>query len=243
MSTEGAISRSIEEYLEILYTLTRNGSTASTTEISRQLRVSPASVTEMLKKLASKGYVKYSPYRGTTLTSEGIKIAQKVTRKHRLLERFLYDILKIGKDLVHKQACEMEHSLSDEAETALCQMLKHPDKCPDDSKLIPPCDLQFSSCEECLERRGEHLEEVGKRNQNLFSITDLKEHDIGKVTMIRGDRKVLQRLLDMGLTPGTNISVVRVAPLTGPVEVAVRGSKLALGRNIASNVFVEVLEN
>jgi len=51
---------------------------------------------------------------------------------------------------------------------------------------------------------------------------------------------VLQRLLDMGLTPGTRIKVVKIAPMDGPVEVLVRGSKLALGRDIACNVFVEV---
>lgn len=135
----------------------------------------------------------------------------------------------------------MEHSLSDEAEKALCQFLKHPNKCPDDDKIIPPCDLQFSTCEECLEKQREDLEEVGKRKENLVSISDLREHDLGKVAFIRGDHKVLQRLLDMGLTPGTSVSIVRVAPLKGPIEVAVRGSKLALGKDIASNVFVELL--
>lgn len=84
------------------------------------------------------------------------------------------------------------------------------------------------------------MEEVGKRSQNLVSITDLKEHDMGKVTFVRGDHKALRRLLDMGLTPGTMISVVRVGPLNGPMEVEVRGSKLALGRGIACNVFVEI---
>jgi len=237
------MGRSAEEYLEALYTLTSKGKIASTTEISEHLKIAPASVTEMLKKLADKGYVKYSPYRGATLTDEGLKIAEKMTRKHRLLERFLYDVLKIGKDMVHKQACEMEHSLSDEAEEALCRFLKHPDRCPDDSKVIPPCSLQFSSCAECLERHREGLGEVGKRRQNLVSVRDLKEHDLGKIALIRGDHKVLQRLLDMGLTPGTRISIVKVAPLNGPIQIAVRGSKLALGHDIVSNVFVEIVKN
>jgi organic radical activating enzyme len=57
---------------------------------------------EMLKKLDDKSYVKYSPYGGTTLTNRGLKIAEKITRKHRLLERFLHDILRIpeGKKLI-----------------------------------------------------------------------------------------------------------------------------------------------
>jgi DtxR family Mn-dependent transcriptional regulator len=232
-------SKSVEDYLRVLYTLSRNGRIVATTEISQCLQVAPASVTEMLKKLAEKGYINYSPYHGSTLTAEGLQVAQKITRKHRLLEKFLSDVLKIGKDKVHTQASDMEHSLSDEAEESLCRFLKYPDTCPDDGKVIPPCDLPFSSCEECIEMHRKGFEEVGKRKQNLVSITNLKEGDLGKISFIRGEHKVLQRLLDMGLTPSTCISVVRVAPLNGPIEVAVRGSKLALGQDIASNVFVE----
>ncbi len=233
------VSRNVEEYLEALYKLTLDDKRASTTEISKTLKVAPASVTEMLKKLDSRSYVKYSPYEGTTLTNKGLKIAEKITRKHRLLERFLHDVLRIGKEMVHKQACEMEHALSDEAEEALCRLMKYPDKCPDDAKTIPPCDLKLSSCEECLQIHKKGFEEIGKRQENLISTSDMKEHDLGKISFIRGDYKILQRLVDMGLTPGTRLDVVRVAPLNGPIEVSVRGSKLALGRDIASNVFVE----
>jgi len=59
----------------------------------------------------------------------------------------------------------------------------------------------------------------------------------------RGGHNVLQRLLDMGLTPGTKICIVRVAPLGGPVELSVRSSKVALGKGIASKVFVDVEKN
>lgn len=193
----------------------------------------------MLKKLSEEGYVKYSPYHGSALTEKGIAQAQKVTRKHRLLENFLSDVLHIGKDKVHSEACQMEHALSDEAEESLCRLLKHPDTCSDDGKTIPACDLPFSSCEECIKLHNQGLEEVGKRNRNLTSIRDLKGGKYGKISFIRGEHKVLQRLLDMGLTPGTVIKVVKVAPLDGPVEVSVRGSKLALGQDIACNVFVE----
>lgn len=232
-------SKSVEDYLKALYILSRNGKPVATTEISNHFRIAPASVTEMLKKLSKKGYVKYSPYRGAVLTAEGFQAAERVTRKHRLLERFLHDVLRIGNDKIHVQACEMEHSLSDDAEESLCRFLKHPDKCPDDSKIIPACNLPFSSCQECIEMHSKGLEEVGKRRQKLVSIASLKEGKQGKISFIRGEHKVLQRLLDMGLTPGTNISIVRVAPLGGPIEVGVRGSKIALGQDIASNVFVD----
>ncbi len=232
--------KSTQDYLKAVYGLRRNGDLVSTTQISQKLDVAPASVTEMLKKLSEEGYIKYSPYHGSTLTEKGLKEAQKVTRKHRLLETFLTDILHIGKDKVHVQACAMEHALSDEAEESLCRFLKHPDTCSDDGKTIPACDLPFSTCEECIKLHAQGLEEVGKRHENLTPIQELKGGKYGKISFIRGEHKVLQRLLDMGLTPGTKIKVVKVAPMNGPVEVLVRGSKLAIGRDIACNVFVEV---
>ena len=234
--------KSVQDYLKAVYDLSRNGTAVSTTEISRALKVAPASVTEMLKKLAEKGYVKYSPYHGSILTEKGLHEAQKVARKHRLLEKFLSDVLHIRNEEVHTQACEMEHTLSDEAEESLCRFLKHPDKCPDDGKIIPPCNLPFSSCEECIELHNKGLEEVGKRQQNLVSLCDVKAGTNAKVSFIRGGHRVLQRLLDMGLTPGTPIKIERSAPFNGPIEVCVRGSKLAIGRGIAANVFLEETE-
>ncbi len=232
--------KSFEDYLKTVYVISRNGSGASTSEISRKLKIAPASVTEMLKKLAESGYVNYSPYHGSSLTLKGIEEAQRITRKHRLLEKFLSDVLHIKNDQVHTQACEMEHALSDEAEERLCRFLKHPDTCPDDGKTIPPCNLPFASCEECMELHSKGLEEVGKRRENLVALSDLKEGQLGKIFFIRGGHNVLQRLLDMGLTPGTRVGVVKAAPFEGPVQISVRSSKLALGRAIASKVFVDV---
>jgi len=237
------LQRSTQDYLKTVYSLSKNGEVVNNTDISKKLNVAPASVTEMLKKLADEGYIKYSPYYGSTLTEKGLKEAQKVIRKHRLLESFLSNVLRIGNDRVHQEACQMEHALSDEAEESLCRFLKHPDTCPDDGKTIPACDLPFSTCEECIQLHQKGLEQIGKRNKNLVSIRDLKNGKFGKISFIRGEHKVLQRLLDMGLTPGTKIQVIKVAPLDGPVEVAVRNSKLAIGQDIACNVFVEVEQN
>ena len=231
--------KSVQDYLKAVYDHSKNGNAVSTTVISKTLKVAPASVTEMLKKMAENGYVNYSPYHGSTLTAKGMQEAQKVARKHRLLKRFLSDVLHIKGDQVHEQACEMEHTLSDEAEESLCRFLKHPDTCPDDDKIIPPCNLPFATCEECIQLHSKGLEEVGKRHQNLISICEVKAGAVVKVSFIRGGHKVLQRLLDMGLTPGTSIKIERCAPFKGPIEVCVRGSRLALGRGIAANVFVE----
>jgi DtxR family Mn-dependent transcriptional regulator len=233
------MSANTEEYLEALYNLTQDNKPAATTDISKRLNIAPASVTEMLKKLAEGGYVEYAPYQGVKLTKTGYEMAEKMARKHRLLERFLHDTLHIENEKVHKEACAMEHSLSDETERALCQNLKAPDKCPDDEKVIPACNLGFKDCKECQEWQGDNLNDVGKRKTNVVAISSLKEKQSGKVAFIRGDYKALHRLTDLGLTPGTKISVSRIAPLKGPVEICVRGCRLALGDEIACNVFVE----
>jgi DtxR family transcriptional regulator, Mn-dependent transcriptional regulator len=233
--------KSTQDYLKTIYGQSKNGDLVSTTQISQKLDVAPASVTEMLKKLSEEGYIKYSPYHGSTLTEKGLKEAQKITRKHRLLETFLTDVLHIGKDKVHKEACQMEHALSDEAEESLCRLLKHPDTCSDDGKTIPACDLPFSNCEECISLHSRGLEEVGKRKENLVALSELKSGQAGKIQFIRGGHSVLQRLLDMGLTPGTKVTLLKAAPFEGPIEISVRGSKLAIGRGIASKVFVDPL--
>ena len=236
------MSVSTEEYLEALYTLTQHDRNVGTSELSKRLGIAPGSVTEMVKKLSENGYVNYAPYKGVTLTDKGLRIATKMTRKHRLLERFLHDVLKIGNDKVHQEACELEHALSDETERALCLTLKSPDRCPDDENIIPACELAFPSCEECRNWTGDNPGDIHKRNTPVVSVSSLKEHQHGKVAFIRGEKKILQRLLDLGLTPGTKVSVTRVAPLQGPTEISVRGCKLALGNRIASNVFVEKTE-
>jgi DtxR family Mn-dependent transcriptional regulator len=241
MTGNEKLSANIEEYLEAIYKISQKDDNVKTSSISKDLGITPASVSEMLKKLDKMDYVNYSQYKGVTLTDSGLKEAKRITRKHRLLERFLHDVLKLKDHFVHEQACEMEHSLSDEAERAMCQVLEHPDKCPGDS-VIPACDLKFTTCEECMNRKEEEVNEVGKRNENLIPIMELKDHQKGKVSFIRGDYKVIRRLLDMGITIGAFISVIKIAPLSGPVEVAIRGSKLAIGRDIACNVFVELVE-
>ena len=234
--------RSIEDYLKAIYDLSQTKQPVSTTDISKTLKVAPASVTEMLKKLAENGYITHSPYHGTRLTTSGRRTAENIVRKHRLLERFLHDVLKVDKTQVHDQACGMEHSLSDEAAESLCRFLRHPDRCPDNGKTIPPCDLQIGSCVECIELHNKGLEENGKNSQNRVAVGNLEQGQTGKISLIRGGYNLINRLLDMGLEPGAEICAVRVTPANGPVEVSVGNSKVTLGKGMASKVFVDLEE-
>ncbi len=76
-------------------------------------------------------------------------------------------------------------------------------------------------------------------SRKIIPITDLKPGQKAIITLVRGNRKVTQRLADLGLTPETSISILKSAPFNGPIEVAVRGSKLAIGREIAENIMVQ----
>ena len=87
-------------------------------------------------------------------------------------------------------------------------------------------------------------------DKRLSPLTDLRDGESGIIKSIersRGKGRYVgwgfkKRLMDMGLTPGTRVTVVKSAPLRGPVEVFVRGSRLALGRGMAERIFVELSE-
>jgi DtxR family Mn-dependent transcriptional regulator len=225
----------IEEYLEAIYDIAGRDDTAKTTEIAEHLHVSPASVTEVFQRMQRNGYVNYESHKGASLTKKGLKVALKLKRKHRLLEVFLARILHLPKDKIHEQACKMEHTLTDDTETALCKTLKGPTECPHGSP-IPPCDLEVKNCLQCLAEENELFD---KRGKDIVAVTSLRPNEKGKIVFVRGGGGVMQRLCDLGLTHGTTISLLREAPLHGPIEVCVRGCKLVIGRGIAEKIFVQ----
>ena len=229
------ISENIEEYLEVLYKFGSNDSYVSTTTLSKELGIAPGSVTQMLKKLEDIGFIEYVPYQGASLTDEGIKIAQKITRKHRILERFLKDVLKIKDENLHHQACEMEHSLSDEAERAICHMLEHPDTCPDDH-LIPACDFDFANCDDCKNDHSD-IEDIGIREFNLFSISQLSSGEEGEVLFIRGGDASLSDAMDIGLNIGSRISISDSS--SSGYSVFLGDSMIEVSRDLANNIFVK----
>ena len=203
------ITESTEEYLEAIYYLYERGEAATTTNVAKELKVAPASATQMLKKLAKQGYLKYVPYRGVTLTLKGEKIGKKVLRKHRVMEKFLRT-LGLPKSRVHKDACELEHHIPDDLERAIRQRFEG-------ERLLPP-----------------------GAPSNLVPLTSLLDGQKGIVSFIGGGRGASQRLVDLGLTPRTEVKVVKSALFRGPLMVSVRGTTLAIGRGIAAKVFVRV---
>ena len=226
-------SDSVEEYLEAIYSFNERGERAKNTDIAKRLKVAPPSVTQMLKKLADRGYVIYVPYRGTVLTGRGMALAQRVVRKHRLLERFFYDYLGMAKGKVHDEACMMEHSLSDEAALALCDALDNPETCPDDENPIPRCPLSASDCEECA---------VIREGGEIKLITELSHLQAGEKGVVRLIDDGDDLPIELKLTRGDEVEVTAAEPFEGPLELRLGEETSSVERAIASKVYVEVLD-
>ena len=212
-----------EQYLKVIYNLTEDGGAAKTTDMANALHVAPASVTQMLHKLDRDGYVRHEPYRGTVLRPKGRRIARRITRRHRLLERFLSDVVGLGEEVGHEQACKMEHALGKEAEETLCKMLSHPSHCPHGKK-IPKCERALR-CEKCMEE-GLKLSELDEGEEAVVS------HLVSK------DREELCRILSMGFVPGAVVKVEKRLPMGGPVIVDLKGTRIAIARNIGDALHV-----
>ena len=87
------LSHSVEDYLKAIYTLTERGGPASTSALAKTLKVKPASITGMIKRLASLGYLEHLPYKGVQLTEQGSEEALRIIRRHRILETYLQKTL------------------------------------------------------------------------------------------------------------------------------------------------------
>jgi len=206
----------VEQYLKTIFNLTEDGGMAKTTEIASILGVAPASVTEMLHKLSDRGYIKHEPYKGATLRPKGIKIACKIARKHRLLERFLTDFVGATGRSRHEQACKMEHALTDEAERNLCRMMHHPAECPHGRK-IPKCDSP-TTCAKCTSS-DTPLTQIAEGQRVIVSHLMSKNQD------------ELCSMLSMGFVPGAEVKVEKKVPMGGPIIVSLKGTKVAIARD------------
>lgn len=128
--SEKQYSESVEMYLKEIYLLSRDGDPAKTGELAGILDISAPSVTEMVGRLADEGLVEHVKHRGTRLTEEGERTAERVLRKHCRIERFLVEHL--GKTSgYHEEACRLEHAMSDDVARSLDRFVSLPAACPD----------------------------------------------------------------------------------------------------------------
>lgn len=124
------LSRSVEDYLKVIYALNERGEAAGTSELARALEVQPASVSGMVRRLASEGLLEHVPYRGVRLTTDGAREALRVVRRHRIIETFLARHLGFSGDDVHEEAERLEHAASDRLVDRMADALGNPDQDP-----------------------------------------------------------------------------------------------------------------
>jgi DtxR family Mn-dependent transcriptional regulator len=226
----------VEEYLETIYDIAGKDGLAKTTVIAKQLDVAPASVTESLRNLDKKGWVEYEPYVGAKLSAQGLEVVTRLKRRHRLIEVFLSDVLKIDPEKVHPEACRMEHYMSDETADALCRWLEAPSRSPH-GKPISPCQKPVGDCESCRESNQESpVRSTGE--QEMVQLTELEPDEAGTIAFIRGRRERVKKLSDLGLKLNTSVHMIGRPSMDDRVEVSVEGKRILISCGCSDNIFV-----
>ncbi len=113
-----------EKYLEVIYEIARSGGSTRVKDVAETLNVSLPSVSEMLDRLVEQGFVAHDKYGRIKLTPKGRRIATRLDRKHSVIMRFFTDVLEVDEDTANKDACEIEHVISDETLEKLVQFLE-----------------------------------------------------------------------------------------------------------------------
>lgn len=208
----------IEEYLETISSLSkRKGIPVKNKDIAEELGISQASVSEMVQKLADDGLVSHEPYHGVELTNIGLLKANRIFRKHHVIEKFLSDVLNIDPEIAHNEACGLEHAVSDLVVESMCTYLG--------SNNYECNPIDENEC--CLFK------------ESYVCLSDLKEGDSGTVVMMSLPDSSKERLTSLGLITGETIEVKRKQK-QGSTSILTRGTEIALGNEISKKIFVRL---
>jgi len=223
------LSESAENYLKAIHQLGKSNERVSTMALAENFGVAPASVTGMLKKLASEKpkLVDYVPRYGVKLTPVGRQIALEMLRHHRLIELYLHEALGYPLDEVHAEAERLEHFISEALEDRIAAYLGHPQFDPH-GEPIPTKDGR------CADAPGDCL-------------TNLPIGQAARVArVIDKDPDMLRYLTTLGITPRAVVTVTHKAPFDGPLDIRVGrakgGATHSIGRQVANHVFVDASE-
>lgn len=210
----------VEDYLKAIYQLSEAGGAVSTSAIAERLGIAAGSVTGMIKRLAEAGLVEHTPYYGARLTAEGNGNAIRTIRRHRVLERFLVDVLGYTWDRVHEEAERLEHAVTDELIDRMAAVLGEPVTDPHGAPIPAPgatfAELNYPTLGEMAAGTSAVLRQVPDE-----------------------DPAALRYLAELELRPGAELEVVEVAPFNGPLRVRINGREQVLGRELASKIKVE----
>jgi DtxR family transcriptional regulator, Mn-dependent transcriptional regulator len=210
-------SPAMQEYLAEAYRLAfyqPDDPYISTSALADVLHVSPPAVTRMVQRLKTAGYLDHEPYRGIRLTPQGEHEALMNIRRHRLVERFLVDVMGFGWHEVHDAADSLGATVSNEVVNRMSTLTNHPRRCPH-GEPIPTADGHMPRVIDAL------LADVAVGAD--YVVSRCNTHDIDK----------LQYLATLGLTPGAAIRLEERAPFHGPLHVKVGNQTHFLGYELA----------
>jgi DtxR family Mn-dependent transcriptional regulator len=214
------LSPAVQDYLKAIAKADLAGERATTTLVAEALGLSAPSATAMLKKLAERGLVERTPYRGVVLTEPGRKLALEALRHHRLLERYLVETLGLSIAAAHAEADRLEHALSEDVEARIDVALGFPDSDPHGHP-IPDANLRL-------------------RTEAWEPLSCLEEGESRTIRRVPdNDDEMLRYLTDLDLLPGSPVEVLLAAPFNGPLTVRSRGGEHAISRELAATIGVE----
>ena len=219
----------VDDYLETIYFLAfpigeyrpagSRTSQAIAARVAEMLHVSRASAGEMLKRLEAEGLIERGKKKEALLTETGRERAERVVRKHRIIERLLTDFMGYTAYESHERADELGDTFDDDMIERIDDKLGHPQRCPHGW----PVDPEVEQAENA-ELAPLATLETGAR----ATIIRLAEHD--------GD--LLHWFYDQGLVPGTKLQVSSAEPAAGQVTVKLNGDERSIGEKAAGGLFV-----
>ncbi len=219
LESKKTLSSAHEDYLKAIYMLMAEGNKVNNSALANYLEVSPASATNMVKKLAELDLVAYEPYQSIMLTEAGTRVALEVLRHHRLLELYLHQKLNLSWDLVHAEAEKLEHVLSETLEDAIAAALGYPTIDPHGDP-IPTKDG--------------HVEDIVA---TPLSNAELDEPQRLMRVLVQ-DAERLNYLSSLGLYLNATVTLLKRAPFSGPLLIDVNGEHHALAHNMAELLLV-----
>jgi len=213
-------NKSTEDYLKKIYTLGRRQKKVTTSSIADGLNISPASVTDMIKKLFEHDYLAYTPYYGVKLTRKGEKIALRVIRRHRLLELFLVEVLNYPWEKVHEEAERLEHVISDDLEEHIDRYLGKPKYDP----------------------HGDPIPSISGDIEEMdpLKLSDLSAGQSAVIIRVTDSKKLLEYMRKIDIALNYTVSVQEKEDFDESVRVLInRKRESYLSRDVANNIFVK----
>lgn len=210
----------LEEYLEAIHELEEEGTLVIQARLAERLGHSAPSVSEMVRRLRTDGYVEVQD-RAVVLTTKGRARAESVVRKHRLAERLLTDVIGLPWHKAHVEACRWEHVISDEVEERLVVLLDNPTTCPHGNPIPGTAVAEYETHLVALA-----MSEPGDRVR-LERVTEQVEIDMEALTYLSVH----------GFVPGAGARVSAKAP-DGTLTLELDEGTIALGPSLAGQLYV-----